>query len=421
MSAKKLCLVDGALGHTGSFLVKFLLESGEWNIIATDLQSEDRAKLMTKETVFSTDLKYMDCRDWACEELKYIPADLTKKETLKALFSKEIFPGDKKTYDIIFHPASLYDYFAEYELLHKINYGGLLNLLEMIYDHAKETNTPPPRFIHWSTCGVYGEPKYQKKDWKYINPISEDSPYDPPNNYSITKTEQEKLLFQWQKDHPDFKWTIIRPAPIYGPYQSYGMFHIFYLIKKIGYMTLPKVKPNRKKLMMPMVHVEDLARAAILLAEKKESIGEAYNICGDPALQEHFMEFCFKELGVPYMIVPVPWTFYIFVAKLLFKLSARKNKKAKKLGIRPKFDLPMAGYITHQYYFSNKKIKDLGFKFEYADFKKGCYHTIKWYIDNGWLPTEEYQLPKFVEIDPKPAIIPKVEYKTPMEGGKPFK
>ncbi|GAI58565.1 unnamed protein product, partial [marine sediment metagenome] len=55
MSAKKLCLVDGALGHTGSFLVKFLHESGEWNIVATDLQSEDRAKLMTKETVFSKD------------------------------------------------------------------------------------------------------------------------------------------------------------------------------------------------------------------------------------------------------------------------------------------------------------------------------------------------------------------------------
>ena len=57
MSAKKLCLVDGALGHTGSFLVKFLLDSGEWDIVATDLQSEDRAKLMTKETVFSKDLK----------------------------------------------------------------------------------------------------------------------------------------------------------------------------------------------------------------------------------------------------------------------------------------------------------------------------------------------------------------------------
>ena len=80
----------------------------------------------------------------------------------------------------------------------------------------------------------------------------------------------------------------------------------------------------------------------------------------------------------------------------------------------------MAGYITHQYYFSNQKIKDLGFHFEYADYRTGIYYTIKWYMDNGWLPTEYYELPKFVSTEPKPALTPKEEYKTPMEGGKVF-
>ena len=285
----KYALVDGALGHTGSFLVKFLLESGDWHVVATDLAPEEREKLMTKETVFSRDLEYMDCREWGGENLTYVPADLTKKESLKALFSKDLFDGDRKNYDVIFHPASLYDYFAEYELLHKINYGGLKNLLEVMEEVSKETNTKLPRFIHWSTCGVYGEPIYSKNKKGYIHPISEDSPFDPPNNYSITKTEQEILIREWTETHPDFKWTVIRPAPIYGPFQSYGMFHIFYMIKKVGYMPLPKVFPKKKKLMMPMVHVEDLARSAIFLAEKEEAVGQAYNLCGDPTMQEHFM------------------------------------------------------------------------------------------------------------------------------------
>ena len=31
-----------------------------------------------------------------------------------------------------------------------------------------------------------------------------------------------------------------------------------------------------------------------------------------------------------------------------------------------------------------------------------------------------FELPQFVSIEPKPAIKPKIEYKTPMEGGKVF-
>ena len=45
----------------------------------------------------------------------------------------------------------------------------------------------------------------------------------------------------------------------------------------------------------------------------------------------------------------------------------------------------MAGYITHQYYFSNQKIKDLGFQFEYPDFKKGTLEVIQWYREMGWI------------------------------------
>ncbi|MHA1149396.1 MAG: NAD-dependent epimerase/dehydratase family protein [Promethearchaeota archaeon] len=419
MMERKVCLVDGALGHTGSFLVKFLLESEQWHIVATDLAPEDRKKLMTKETIFSKELSYIDCRKWLGENLKYISADLTDKQSLKRLFSSDLLPEGRKNYDVIFHPASLYDYFAEYDLLHKINFGGLKNLLEVIAEHTKSTSTKMPKFLHWSTCGVYGEPKYKKKRG-YIYPINENSPFDPPNNYSVTKTEQEKLIFQWSNEHPEFKWIIIRPAPIYGPYQTYGMYHIFYLIRKIGHMPLSLIHPKKKKLMMPMVHVEDLAKAAIFLAEKDEAVGEAYNLCGDPALQEHFMLYTYKTLSVPFTVIPIPWFFYKVMAKILLKMSVLKNKKAKRLGIRPKFDLPMAGYITHQYYFSNQKIKDLGFKFEYGDFKKGIYQTVNWYLDNGWLPSDGYELAKWVLTEPQPADFPEFEYKTPMEGGKVY-
>ncbi|MHA1147622.1 MAG: NAD-dependent epimerase/dehydratase family protein [Promethearchaeota archaeon] len=414
----KLALVDGALGHTGSFLIKHLLETG-WKIVATDLKKEDRDIIMTKEKVFCFDLKYLDCREW--ESVTYIPSDLTKKDTLKNLFDDNLFLEGKKNYDVIFHPASLYDYGAPYDLLHLVNYEGLKNLLDVMFEHCKKTNTEPPRFIHWSTCGVYGEPRYKKNKKGFIYPIDETAPFNPPNNYSQTKTEQDKLIFKTAEENPNFKYTIIRPAPIFGPYQTYGMYHLYYLSYILGHFIIPVIFPKKKKLMMALVHVEDLVRAALFLAEKKEAENQTYNVVNDPPLQEQWLECLFYEVGATYTFIPAPWYIYKFCAKIIYKLWILKVNKAQRLNVRPIFDLPMLGYLTHQYYFSNQKIKDLGFKFIHNDFVKATHETIEWYKNNGWFPPMKWTLPEYIEIEPQSALQPKKPYLTPMEGGKVFR
>lgn len=413
----KIALVDGALGHTGSFLVKNLLEEG-WKVVATDLKSEDRDKIMTKEKIFGFDFERLDCREWS--DVTYIAADLIKKETLKELVAEEIFLEGKKNYDAIFHTASLYDYVASYELLHLVNYDGLKNLLEVIFEYSKESRTDLPRFIHWSTCGVYGEPLYQKDRKGYIYPIDEAASYNPPNNYSQTKVEQEKLLFKTAREHPEFRYTIIRPAPIYGPYQTYGMYQIFYTACIMGHSILPKIFPKNKKLMMPYIHVEDLAKAAIFLAEKKEAIGEAYNVLNDSPLQEDWLECVYNEVGISFTTIPLPSFLYKVVASVELYIAKRKEKKAKRYGIRPKFDVPMVEYLTHQYYFSNKKIKNLGFQFKYNDFRREIFEIIKWYEERGWFPSLKYEAPEYINSEPKNPVQSKEEYKTPMEGGVIF-
>ena len=56
----KLILIDGAKGHTGTFLIREVLKSKpDWKIIATDLPVEKRNKIMTKETIFSSRFNYM--------------------------------------------------------------------------------------------------------------------------------------------------------------------------------------------------------------------------------------------------------------------------------------------------------------------------------------------------------------------------
>jgi len=372
----KLFFVDGAKGHTGTYLIKALLEKyPDCKIIATDLPSKEREQIMTKEILFRKDYTGMlDVLD--NERVEFLAADLTNPRSLNPLFK------DKK-YDVIFHIASLYDYFAELELLREINVQGARNLLEVI---CKTQDLSKVRFIHWSTCGVYGEPEYQyDPKTKYVLPANEMAPYNPPNDYSISKMEQELVVKEYF-DKKKLKITILRPAPIYGPYQSYGTFHILYLAKIMGNGVVILLFPKKHRLIFPSIHVQDLVLAAIMVSEKEDAVGEAYNICHDPIWMDEWLEWLNEQLGIRYAIIPLWFPIFKLIVKACIMLARLKNKRIRKLGLRPIVDLPMVKYLTHQYAFSNQKIKDLGYKFKF-DTIKGFKETISWYFDNGWLPS----------------------------------
>lgn len=374
-------LVDGAKGHTGTYLVKTLLEKyPNCKILATDLPTGTREEVMTKETLFSEELSYMldILKD---ERVEYIPADLTKPDTLKPLFKNRKF-------DIIFHPASLYDYFAELEILRKINVEGTRNLLKILCQTQDLTKL---RFIHWSTCGVYGEPdyKYDKKT-KYVIPADETAPYNPPNDYSISKMEQELVLKEFEKKYR-LKSTIIRPAPIYGPHQTYGTYHILLVLKVIGNGGTPLIHPKKHRLMLPSIHVEDLVEASIFLSEHEQAIGEVYNVVHDMVWMDDWIDWLSQRLGLRNTIVSVWFPIFKVISKIIVWIGKRRDKKARKLGMRPLLDVPMLEYVTHQYAFSNQKLKDLGYEFRY-DTWSGFKHTIDWYYQHGWLPTEEKEM-----------------------------
>jgi dihydroflavonol-4-reductase len=366
-------LVTGAAGHAGTFMVRLLRERG-YNVIATDLAKGSRDELFMGGK-WTADDKFIDklCAEYG--EITFIPADLTDKKSLEPLFEHNI--------DVVFSVASLYDYFAQLDILRKINVGGVRNLAELVLEKGKSVK----HFIHWSTCGVYGQPKYEKDEKGFALPADETAPYDPPNSYSISKMEQEQMLFELHTNR-GLPLTIIRPAPIYGPWQTYGAWHIFNLIHKVGTCVVPSIYPRKKRLRIPMVHVQDLVRAALHIYEykpKEKTIGQAYNGIYDCGFQDEYIEFLCDSLGAKYVRIPVWWPMYKVVSKLAFVFSGIQEGRARKKKVRPRFEASMTGYVHHQYYFSNRKLKDLGFEFLYPDFKKGTLETIAWYKEMGWL------------------------------------
>ena len=369
-----VALVTGAHGHTGTFLLKRLIELG-YKITATDLNPVEREKLMTKETVFRNDLKFENIQH---PNVTFIAADLTKKESLEALWK------EGQQYDVVFHPASLYDYFAPLYMLMKINVYGTRNLLEIICEKQPDNL---PRFIHWSTCGVYGEPEYEiKKDEngkKYKVPSDETADYDPPNWYSTSKMFQEFVLYEFYQNKK-LPMTIIRPQPIAGKAQLYGAFSIFYMVYKFGMMVVPIMYPSERQLHLPIVHVEDLVEAAIFCYEHDETIGEAYNIGSDNCTQGEFMDYLSSVADCQTVVIPIWYKMYNIAAKIMDWWFRKEIIKAKKWGLRPKIDGPMLEYITHEYFFSNDKLKKLGFEYKYPTAFDVTRDTVRWYIDNGW-------------------------------------
>ena len=379
----RTALVDGAHGHVGSFLTNLLADDG-WNVVATDLPPKERKTIATKEYVFDIpDDRLSIDRD----NVEFIPADLTDKQSLYPLF-------ENRAFTTIFHTASLYDYFAPLDLLERINVGGLTNLLDVYEETSSAIFSDPsefPRIIHWSTVGVYGQPQGQYgKHWDH--PADETAPFNPPNDYSVSKVHQEELLMDWWREK-HVPIVTIRPAPIYGPYQRYGMFHVFHLIHTIGSVPIVSLYPRWRKLHMPTVHVEDVVRAAEFLAEApaEKVVGEAFNIIDDCGLQEEFLVIIARLLDADYFNISMPWLMYKGVAQFGYSFAIEQNRRTRMQGKRPQYDAPMAEYLTQQYWFSNKKIKDLGFVFKYPDMKPGLESTIDWYFEHGWLKREKWE------------------------------
>ncbi len=366
--AQKSVLVTGASGHCGTFMVK-LLKEHNYHVIATDLKRQEQDKLFQGAKKFF-DKQFLS--SFMDKDDVFIEADLTKKETLEPIFDYD--------FDTIFSIASLYDYFALLDDLMRINVGGLNNLIELT---LKKGNVK--RFLHWSTCGVYGEPKYEKDEKGFPLPADENAPYDPPNNYSISKMEQEKLLHKYHEEN-GLPIIILRPAPIIGPYQSYGGFHTFYIQYVMGTTVIPSLFPKKKKLRMPCIHVEDLVRAAHFLSTYEpvdKIIGEAFNIVHDSPLIEDFIQLCADTMGLRYYRIPIWFQMYKIVAKIAVWWGTYLEKKARKRGVRSKVDVPMIKYVTHNYFFCSKKLKDLGFNFKYT-WDEAVIDTIEWYYKSGW-------------------------------------
>jgi len=146
--------------------------------------------------------------------------------------------------------------------------------------------------------------------------INENDQSDPEGIYGKTKREAELALLKIGKES-GMHVSIIRPSLVYGPNAKGNLKLMLSGIKKGWFPPLPETGNRRS-----MIHVDDLVRAILLVAEDKRANGEIFIATdGTPYSSREIYDAMCKISGKPTSKWSVP--------KTLFDLASLANSRIK--------------------------------------------------------------------------------------------
>lgn len=173
--------------------------------------------------------------------------------------------------------------------------------------------------------------------------MTEENQGEPEEIYGKTKREAELKLLEIGRQS-DIHITIVRPSLVYGPRVKGNLRKMLSGIEKGWFPPLPEVENRRS-----MIHVDDLVRALLLVAEDERANGEIFIATdGVPYSSREVYEAICQTVG---KIVPA-WSVPKFLFEWLSSMSPRIRYKVDKL-------------FGDEYY-SSEKLEGLGFKAEHT-------------------------------------------------------
>ncbi|MBN1534400.1 MAG: NAD-dependent epimerase/dehydratase family protein [Spirochaetes bacterium] len=323
MEFKGITLVTGAAGFMGSHLVEYLARKG------VRVRATARPR---KDISFFQKLG-----------VEYVAADLTKPETLPALFEGGV--------DRIFHLGAICNFSTPYEKLYPTNVKGVEIFTGLAMQHGVK------RYVHVGSTSVYG---YYRG-----TPFVEDSPRDPQDSYGRSKRDGEDVV--WGRIRDGFPAIITRPCTVYGPRCNDGAGKAFSRPTDITAI------PGSGAQLLSNIRAEDVAAAVEYLSFQDSAVGQAYNIAEDthPALEEALV-MAAQAFGtkVPKAHLPL-W---------LVKVAARVDGfKAARKGKIPDLEYDAVKYLYEDYVVDNSKLKAAGYRMIYPDFRESMRQIAQWY------------------------------------------
>lgn len=339
MSEKPTALVTGAYGFVGPHMVRHLVNNG-FRVIATDHPNVKPKALPAG----------VEC----------YPCDLANLTDTKHMMNK-YRPG------LAFLVASIFRYDVPRQTILKTNAAIMENCLKA----TREYNPNVRHVVAWISASVYG------KSFKNVTPgtsLTENTLMLPRNAYEESKLFQHKICCS---EYTDLPITEIFPMAIYGPGGNYGAMIVIDMMAKNQLPGFPGGGKNR----ISLVHVLDVCRAALFLAQRTDTIGKCYNL-GDNSsntIKElmRWLKIQFGRLDVKVDLFPVSYPLW------LMRLFAwRSEQIARKYKHPPLVQRDFLGYFDKGFNFlvNSDAIRDLGFEFLYDDpiYSGGLRGTLEW-------------------------------------------
>ncbi|MFX0051166.1 MAG: NAD-dependent epimerase/dehydratase family protein [Candidatus Hermodarchaeota archaeon] len=328
----QICLVTGACGFVGSYLIDALVSQGI-SVRATDLFNANRQYLPSSETV------------------EFVPADLTKPEEVKTIVAGV---------STIFHPAGIFRFDTSRKLLYKVNVEGSTNLFNAALSEDIS------HIVNWSSAMIYGSLIY--------TPADETHPIHPEEPYSESKWIQEQMGYSFFEEN-GLPVSSLRPTAIYGPRSLYGTSQAILALANKKIFGIP----GSGKTIQHHVHVEDVVNAAIFISKNQKTIGESYNIADNvPISIEDSFKIVSETLNIrsPKFHFPKQLVFfYAFFDRIWNKLRRRSSL----------FEKAALQLIFSDHIYNNNKLKELGFSYSVPDFQIGIKSTLQWYQEKGYI------------------------------------
>jgi len=328
----KKVLITGATGFTGRNLTKKLIGAGA------------EITAIVRESSNIGDLKDHD--------ITWLRGDIADPElALKATQGIEY----------IFHLAAAFrETKASEEDYRKVHLYSTQNLAKAVLGKPEFKC-----FMHTSTVGVHGHiPGDDLADEEYR--------FSPGDEYQNTKLEAELWMHKFGKES-NFPYSVIRPAPIYGPGDR-RLLKIYKMVNKGYFLFFGKGKG-----LYHLIHVEDLTNIMLKAAIDENARGQAFIAAADEPIGMIDMALIIgKALNKKVRIIRLPITPMFIAADICNAICTR-------LGVQPPLYRRRVAFYTKDRKFDNSKIRNiLGYQPMY-DNKKGIEESAHWYKKHGWL------------------------------------
>ncbi len=327
----RLVLVTGATGFTGRVLTHKLLEVGA------------RVRVIARQSSTLGDLESAD--------IEWFRGDV---------FDPDLIEKAAKDVEYIFHLAAAFrEEKSTDDDFRRVHLASTQLLAQAVVGKPAFCC-----FVHVSTVGVHGHIEVDRADEQYR--------FSPGDGYQRTKLEGEQWIGQFGVEQ-GLPYTIIRPAPIFGP-GDMRLLKIFRMVKK-GYLLML----GKGRGMYHLVHVDDLTNTILLSGITERALGEVFISAGDePISIEDMSRLIARKLGLKVRTVRLPILPFYWASDIC-KLICTP------LGIQPPIYRRRVDFYTKDRQFDNGKIKQyLDYEFIY-DNDKGIGETAFWYRDQGLL------------------------------------